>query len=50
MWSFAMSDEDIAALSLINPRGNVINADTLRTAGKVPETTFTVVQETVKGD
>lgn len=40
-----MSDEDIAALSLVKPRGNVINVDTLKTAGTVPETTLTVAQE-----
>ena len=50
MWSFAMSEEDIAALSLIHPRGNIINADTLKTAGTVPEATLTVTKEVVKGD
>ena len=44
MWNFAMSHEDVAALSLINPRGNVINADTLKTAGTVPEVTLTVTK------
>ena len=49
MWSFAMSDDEIASLYSIFPRGNVMNVDTIQIAGTLGHTGMTVPKSILPG-